>query len=67
MVGYATNETEELMPLEYQTARDIIELLRTESDKTRDAKSQVTIQDGKITDIVISAERLTKEEIEDIV
>lgn len=63
MVGYATDETPEFMPLEYVHARNIClrlaELRRTQKLawlKT-DCKSQVTLEsDGTITSVIIAAQ-----------
>lgn len=50
MVGYATNETPEMMPLEYSLARRLVR-----SMGIHDAKAQVTIDsEGKITNMITS-------------
>jgi len=52
MVGYACNETPELLPLEFVLARRLNQFLY----KTWpfDGKTQITLQDGKVTTIVAS-------------
>ena len=49
MVGYATNETEELIPLEMSLARKLVK-----SMGRHDGKSQVTIENGKVVSVVTS-------------
>jgi|ERR1051326_3673487 S-adenosylmethionine synthetase len=63
MVGYATNETPELMPQEWVSARDIClrlaELRRTKAVRLlkSDCKSQVTLNaDGMVTRVIIAAQ-----------
>lgn len=65
MVWYATRETENFMPFEYEEARQIIKELWEKYPECRDAKSQVTTNDWKITTIVVSAERMKTQDIED--
>ena len=52
MVGYATNETENRMPLEYCLARDLCRWIY--HSHPYDGKTQVTVLDGKVTHIVAS-------------
>ena len=52
MVGYATNETEELLPLEFVLARKLNQYLY--ELWPYDGKTQVTTKDGKIVSIVAS-------------
>lgn len=52
MNGYATNETEELLPLEYKLARNLCE--KVYEKYPFDGKSQVTVKDGKVTTVVVS-------------
>ena len=67
MVGYATNETPELMPKEWVLARDICLKLRG-LRKTgvlpwlkSDCKSQVTIDDaGQVKNVVVAAQHVKK-------
>ena len=63
MVGYATIETANLMPLEYEIARDILYDMWHTFPQCRDAKSQVTTEDWNIKTIVVSAERMQTEVI----
>ncbi|MFT4313049.1 MAG: methionine adenosyltransferase [Candidatus Woesearchaeota archaeon] len=62
MYGYATDETPELLPLPYVLARKIIIALDTERKQDKnlgpDAKSQVTVQDGKATHIVVAQQHV---------
>lgn len=61
MVGYATTETPDFMPIEYVLARRLCELLQ----ETRvngsipwlrpDGKSQVTMRAGEVTNVIIAA------------
>ena len=63
MYGYATDETEELLPLPYILARKIILALEKERQQDPnlgpDAKAQVTIQDNKATTIVVAQQHVT--------
>lgn len=52
MNGYATNETEELLPLEYTLARNLCE--KVYEKYPFDGKTQVTVKDGKVTTVVAS-------------
>jgi S-adenosylmethionine synthetase len=62
MVGYATRETPELMPLEIMASRRILQALwDTFPLHARDSKSQVTVCDGVIKSIVISAEGISRD------
>ena len=49
MVGYATSDTEESLPLELVLARKL-----TKAMGTRDGKAQVTVQDGKVIQVLTS-------------
>lgn len=49
MVGYATNETPEYLPLEVVLARKISKAIGA-----RDGKVQVTVEDGKVTTLLTS-------------
>jgi len=49
MVGYATNETKELMPLEVVLARKLVRAMGA-----RDGKSQVTVENGKVQSFITS-------------
>lgn len=61
MVGYATNETPELLPLEYVLARKLNQNLYERWPY--DGKTQVTLKNGKITSIVASFQNAPKEEL----
>ncbi|OHA70704.1 MAG: hypothetical protein A3F15_02290 [Candidatus Wildermuthbacteria bacterium RIFCSPHIGHO2_12_FULL_40_12] len=65
MVGYACNETENFMPLEYELARDLCEKIYTKYPY--DGKTQVTIKDGKPTKIVASFQNVSHADLESIV
>jgi S-adenosylmethionine synthetase len=63
MVGYATNETPEMMPREWVLARDICQHLRDLRVDRKlpwlksDCKSQVTInEEGAVTSIIVAAQ-----------
>jgi len=49
MVGYATSETPEMIPLEMALARKLVR-----SMGLHDGKSQVTIEDGKVVNVITS-------------
>ena len=71
MVGYATNETKSMMPLEYELARQIADYVFRTTAFGPDGKCQVTIGDtGYIQAVIISAQTkhgvLTKKMIEDL-
>ncbi len=58
MVGYAIANTPGQIPPELYLARHILKLLWTHFEQARDSKSQVTMLDGMIHTIVLSAERI---------
>lgn len=62
MVGYATSETPEHLPLEYVLARRLNKFLY--EHWPYDGKTQVTIKDGKIVSIVASFQHAKQQEIE---
>jgi S-adenosylmethionine synthetase len=72
MLGYATDETPEMMPLEYLYARKIcqrLKLLRESGELSwlkADGKSQVTIQNGAVANIVIAAQHVPEIDIEQV-
>ncbi len=61
MVGYATNETNELLPLEYVLARSLNQYLY----KTwpYDGKTQITTKDGRVTSVVASFQHAPQTEL----
>ena len=65
MVGYATNETPEFLPLEYVLARRLNKYLY--ETWPYDGKTQVTIKDGKIVSIVASFQHAKQAELRDAV
>lgn len=65
MVGYATNETPELLPLEYVLARDLNQFLY--KLWPYDGKTQVTLKGDHITTIVASFQHAPKAELEEAV
>lgn len=52
MKGYATSETSSLMPLEYVLARELCQKIY--AVYPYDGKTQVTLEDGKVTTVVAS-------------
>lgn len=52
MCGYATRETENLLPLEYDLARSLC--MKVFEVYPFDGKTQVTIEDGKVKTVVVS-------------
>jgi S-adenosylmethionine synthetase len=65
MVGYATNETENLIPLEVDLSRSLNRFIY---DKfPLDGKTQITINDGKISAVVASFQNARKAELEDMI
>lgn len=65
MVGYATNETKELLPLEVVLSRDLNQYLYEQWPF--DGKTQVTTLDSKIHTIVASFQNAPKQELEEAV
>ena len=65
MVGYATNETPELMPLEYVLARRLCQHIYEKYPY--DGKTQITTEDGKIVSIVSSFQKTPKAELLEMV
>ena len=72
MTGFATDETPELLPLEYVYARKICKRLKALRESGEfsflkpDGKSQVTIQAGAVTNIVIAAQHDPEINIEQV-
>jgi S-adenosylmethionine synthetase len=62
MVGYACNDTEELLPLEVVLSRTLNQYLYERWPS--DGKTQVTLKDGKITAIVASFQNAPHDELE---
>ena len=62
MVGYACSETVELLPLEVVLARSLNQYLYKKWPY--DGKTQVTLQDGKITAVVASFQHAPSSELE---
>lgn len=65
MKGYATNETAEYLPLEYKLARELCE--RIFEIYPYDGKTQVTVDNGKVTTIVASFQNTKNEKLLEIV
>ena len=65
MVGYATNETENLIPLEVDLSRSLNRYLYAKFPY--DGKTQITISDGKIIAIVASFQNAKKADLEDLI
>jgi len=61
MVGYATNETDEMLPLEYVLARRLNKYLYEKWPY--DGKTQVTLKNGKIVSIVASFQHAKHDEL----
>lgn len=66
MIGYATSETPELMPLEVMLARNLNRFIYDRHPY--DGKTQVTIDDnGKLSSVVASFQRVPTEKLEALV
>ena len=61
MVGYATDETPEYLPLEYVLARRLNQYLYKKWPT--DGKTQVTLKDGKVISVVASFQHAKKAEL----
>lgn len=61
MVGYACDETPELLPLEYVLARRLNQSLYERW--SHDGKTQVTLKDGKVVNIVASFQHAPHDEL----
>jgi len=61
MVGYATNETPELLPLEFVLARRLNQYLYKKWPY--DGKTQVTLRDGKVVSVVASFQHAKQNEL----
>jgi len=65
MKGYATSETQTLMPLEYVLARDLCQKIF--EVYSYDGKTQVTVEDGKVKVVVASFQNTKSDELLDLV
>lgn len=65
MVGYACNETETLMPLEYELARNLCKEIYTVYPY--DGKTQVTVDGDKVLCVVVSFQNTKNEELLELV
>lgn len=65
MKGYATNETESLLPLEYDLARDLCQKIF--AVYPYDGKTQVTVEDGLVTTVVASFQNTKNNELLELV
>jgi len=65
MIGYACNENSKFLPQEMYLAKEIVGLFS--HTYCKDAKCQVTIENGKVTHIVLSALNETKEHLKEVV
>jgi S-adenosylmethionine synthetase len=61
MIGYATAETPNFMPLEYELARDLCKKIYEKYPF--DGKTQVTIEDGQIATVVTSFQKTKNSEL----
>jgi S-adenosylmethionine synthetase len=62
MVGYACDETPELLPLEYVLARKLCQKLYERWP--HDGKTQITLKDNKVTHVVASFQHAPKSELQ---
>jgi len=65
MVGYATNETANLMPLEVDLSRSLNRFIY--QSFPFDGKTQVTVRDGQVVAIVASFQKAKKAELNDLI
>jgi S-adenosylmethionine synthetase len=61
MKGYATNESDTLLPLEYTLARNLCQ--KVFEVYPYDGKTQVTIEDGVVTTVVVSFQNAKNEQL----
>jgi S-adenosylmethionine synthetase len=61
MKGYATSETESLLPLEYELARNLCQ--KVFEVYPYDGKTQVTVEGGKVTVVVVSFQNTKNDEL----
>jgi len=62
MIGYACDETPELLPLEYSLARNLNQFLYKKW--SRDGKTQITLRNGLIHSVVASWQGVPSDELE---
>ena len=65
MMGFATNETPNFMPLEYELARNLCRKIF--AVYPFDGKTQVTVEDGRVTTVVASFQKTKNAELEPLV
>ena len=65
MVGYATSETESMIPLETELSRDLNKVIFC--DNPYDGKTQITLNDGKIEAVVASFQNVKGEKLQEII
>jgi len=65
MTGYAVDETETFMPLEYETARQLCRQIYEKHPF--DGKTQVTIANGEVQTVVASFQKTKTKELEELV
>lgn len=65
MVGYACSDTDNHMPLEYELARSLNQLVYEKFPY--DGKTQITVEDGTITAVVVSFQHAKKAELKKLV
>ena len=61
MKGYATSETDTFMPIEYELARNLCEKIF--EFYPYDGKTQVTVNEGKVTTVVTSFQKTKSDEL----
>jgi len=64
VIGYACDENEMKIPQELYLAKELLKSWSSNPFEARDGKSQVTIKDGKITEVVLSIQHETKDSLE---
>lgn len=65
MKGYATSETQSMLPLEYDLARNLCQKIF--EVYPNDGKTQVTIEDGKVLTVVASFQKTKNSELLELV
>ncbi len=65
MVGYACNETENFMPLEYELARNLCRKIF--EVYPNDGKTQITLEDGKVITVVASFQNAPHDQLLELV